>query len=46
MVTNAKISFFHPWISLLRSSQSSAVIVNWVLHSVFVPDEDSAGREV
>ena len=27
-------------------SQSSAAIVDWVLHSIFVPDEDSDGREV
>ena len=38
--------FLHPWVPLLCSSQSSAAIVDRMLYSVFVSDEDGAGREI
>ena len=38
--------FLHPSIPLFCSSQSSAAIVNWMLYSVFVSDEDGVGREI
>ena len=38
--------FLHPWVPLLYSSQSSAAIVDKMLYSVFVSDEDDAGREI
>ena len=37
MVTNAMISFF---------SKSSTTRIDWVLHSVFVSDQDGVGREI
>ena len=33
-------------LPLLSSSPCSAAIVNWMLYSVFISDEGSAGREV
>ena len=38
--------FLHPWVPLFCSSQSSAAIVNRMLYSVFVSNNDGAGREI
>ena len=35
--------FLHPWVPLLCSSQSSAAIVDRMLYSIFISDEDGAG---
>ena len=38
--------FLHPLVPLLCSSQSSAAIVDRMLYSVFVSNEDDVGREI
>ena len=38
--------FLHSWVPLLCSSQSSDAIVDRMLYSVFVSDEDGAGQEI